>query len=112
MTPNEIEEYVRRTIPEKQYPGKLLSSFALGLAGEGAEVLEAAMALVVQIKKVTEPVKKHLYHEKPLNVGDLAEELGDVIWYVVALAIVNNIRLEDILKLNKKKLEERYAKES
>lgn len=43
------------------------------------------------------------------NPDWLAEELGDVLWYLTGIAIVFNLDLEDIWSMNRKKLEERYG---
>lgn len=37
------------------------------------------------------------------------EELGDVLWYLTACCIVNNITLDEVWQANVTKLEERYG---
>lgn len=71
-----------------------LTNFALGLAGEAGEVVDL--------------VKKHVFHEHILDRVHLAEELGDVLWYVAALASTLGIPLEDIAAANVAKLLARY----
>lgn len=71
-----------------------LTNFALGLAGEAGEVVEA--------------VKKHVYHQHPLDRDHLVEELGDVLWYVTALASALGVPLDDIAAANVAKLLARY----
>lgn len=67
---------------------------ALGLTGEAGEVAER--------------VKKGVLHGHGVDVAALTEELGDVMWYVAALAEVYNIRLSDVMVANVAKLNRRY----
>lgn len=67
---------------------------ALGLAGEAGEVVEL--------------IKKHLYHGKPLDKTELLSELGDVVWYVAAMAHNAGLDIADVLAFNVIKLSQRY----
>jgi NTP pyrophosphatase (non-canonical NTP hydrolase) len=71
-----------------------LRMFALGLAGETGEVVEL--------------IKKFEYHGKDLNYGDLAKELGDVLWYLAGMATAVAYPLEEIARGNIEKLRARY----
>jgi len=69
-------------------------NMSLGLAGEAGEVCDL--------------VKKSMYHGHEFDPNKLAEELGDVLWYVSNFADVLGLELEDIAKLNIDKLQRRY----
>lgn len=75
-------------------PREKLSKSALGLTGEAGEVAEL--------------VKKHLFHDKPIDVEKLKKELGDVLWYVAATAACFGIELDDVARTNVAKLAARY----
>lgn len=70
------------------------TNFLLGLAGEVGEI--------------TDLLKKHIYHAHELDKDKLTKEIGDVLWYLVAIAEVNDISMEDVTKANLEKLEKRY----
>lgn len=72
-----------------------------------------AVGLAGEVGEVTEPIKKALFHPgKSLTDIDrekLSAELGDVIWYVHALAIQFDLDLEQILQQNADKLVKRHG---
>lgn len=74
-----------------------LSNHALGLAGEAGEAVDL--------------VKKHLHHGHALDLERLKGELGDVLWYVAALADAAGLTLEEVAQHNVEKLRARYPDE-
>lgn len=72
----------------------------LGLAGEAGEVANA-------IKKVW---REHEGEVTPDERRAIADELGDVLWYLVQLATELHISLEDVALRNLAKTRERYSK--
>lgn len=71
-----------------------LGNFGLGIAGEAGEVADM--------------LKKHLFQGHDLDKDGLVKELGDVLWYIAALASVIGVGLEDIAEENLIKLRKRY----
>lgn len=74
-------------------PGELING-ALGLTGEAGEVADL--------------IKKDIFHEHNINIGDLVKELGDVCWYLALICHSINIPLEEIMSENIEKLKRRY----
>lgn len=70
------------------------ASYALGLAGEAGEVCDL--------------LKKHWGHGHDLDREKLKKELGDVLWYVAALAAQFGLTLEEVAASNVCKLRARY----
>jgi NTP pyrophosphatase (non-canonical NTP hydrolase) len=71
-----------------------LANFALGIAGEGGEIADY--------------LKKVVFHGHPLDHAKLADELGDVLWYLAALASTTGLSLDAIAEGNIAKLRRRY----
>lgn len=67
---------------------------AMGLAGEAGEVVDL--------------LKKHIFHRHPLDCAKLADELGDVLWYLARLADEIGCPLSMVAKGNVAKLRKRY----
>lgn len=84
------------------YPnrGDNLAYAVLGLNGEAGEVAEK--------------LKKEMRDGHQTDVEDSAmamlKELGDVLWYVTACAYENGFTLEDVARMNTKKLESRLER--
>jgi predicted pyrophosphatase len=76
---------------------------ALGLAGETGEVLEIIKKMIRDKGGVFETAQED--REK------LKKELGDVLWYLSALAFYNDIKLEDIVITNLEKLASRQRRD-
>ena len=89
MTFAEYQEGMSRTYK----PNRLLNHI-LGLLGESGEVAEI--------------IKKSEYHGKPYTQDKMKDELGDVLWYLTALASDHGLTLEGIAEHNVAKLAARY----
>lgn len=85
-----------KTYPEFSERELRLLDWGLGLGGECGEVLDL--------------LKHHVLHRETLDKMELAKELGDVLWYLTAIAETVDIRLSDVLVLNMAKLEHRHGK--
>ena len=91
MTGNEYQKAALRTANTKC---RNLQNCGLGLCGESGEVADI--------------IKKHTFQGHPLDKKHIAEELGDVAWYMAVTAYMIGVPLDDILALNVEKLKERY----
>lgn len=67
---------------------------AVGISGESGELLDA--------------VKKTWIYNKPLDVTNLAEECGDLLFYLQMICNQQGWTIEMLQELNQKKLETRY----
>lgn len=102
MTPNEYQEEamktcsIRKDAVERHMKISLpmLTNAMLGLCGEAGECADL--------------VKKHLYQGHDLDRAHMAKELGDVAWYLAEAAEAIGYDLEDIFRINIRKLRARY----
>jgi len=72
---------------------RLLHS-GMGLATESAEFLDA--------------LKKAIYYGKELDKVNLAEEMGDILWYCAIALDELGVSFEEVMEKNIAKLEARY----
>jgi len=80
----------------KEERDKLLNLGALGLAGEGGEVVDL--------------IKKYLFHGKPLDREKLLEEMGDQLFYYQCLLEAVDGSFAEVVEKNNEKRKKRYPK--
>ena len=94
MTLDEYQKAAARTLNARLNDQEKLLDATAGIAEEAGEVLAH--------------VRKHLYQGRELNRDRLAEELGDVLWCVAAVATVSGLDLSSIARQNQEKLAARH----
>jgi NTP pyrophosphatase (non-canonical NTP hydrolase) len=67
---------------------------AVGVSGESGELLDA--------------VKKAVIYGKKLDMTNVKEELGDILFYVTLAASSIGVNLDTLMQLNQDKLNKRY----
>ena len=72
----------------------ICSNMCMGLAGETGETIDI--------------FKKHIYQGKVLDINDVIEEIGDILWYIANLCNVNKITMKECMESNVEKLRKRY----
>jgi NTP pyrophosphatase (non-canonical NTP hydrolase) len=91
---NDFDEYQKQAVATAIYPKEVgLVYCGLKLAGEAGEVAEK--------------IGKSIRDNKRLDDEDLVKELGDVLWYIAALAEELGYDLSEVADRNQKKLKDR-----
>ena len=86
-----------------------LASRTAGAGGDGQRRLViAALGLAGEAGEFANMVKKLTAHGHDITPEILADELGDVMWYVAEAATAIGIHLGDIANTNVDKLRKRY----
>lgn len=79
------------------------------LAGRDTQAcLVAALGLCGEAGEVGELLKKAHGHGHPLDHAALSKEIGDVLWYIAAVATLHGIDLAQAAADNIEKLRKRY----
>lgn len=93
-----FKEYAEAAIRTFKHPTRSTQEqipiFGLGLTGEAGEVADM--------------IKKIIGHGHKVNIQNLTKELGDVLWYIFAIAEAYGIMLETVAEHNIIKLQNRY----
>lgn len=71
-------------------------------------VLVQTCGLSGEVGEIADMVKKWAWHGKELDPTRMADELGDVLWYVADLASACGLSLSAVAAGNVAKLERRY----
>lgn len=72
-----------------------LLHMAVGASGEAGELLDA--------------IKKHTIYQKPLDVENVKEEVGDILFYLSNILQSVGLSFEEVLQHNIDKLSVRYS---
>jgi NTP pyrophosphatase (non-canonical NTP hydrolase) len=93
---NDVDIYQYRALRTCSTPEEtdMLVQGLMGLCGESGECMDI--------------IKKHLFQGHELDKAHLAEELGDVAWYLAVAAKGAGYNLSDIFNMNIAKLKKRY----
>lgn len=88
-----LNEYQETALETAIYPQPIIYP-TLGLTGEAGEVSE-------KVKKILRDNNSIFTEDRKLEI---AEELGDVLWYIATLSHDIGYKLEEIGRLNRAKL--------
>jgi len=90
-----------------------LAQTTSGAYGDGQSIHRQALsslALAGEVGELCNLVKKKVAHGHDIPVSEIADELGDVLWYVAEVAEAHGLALQDVAKDNIEKLRARYPK--
>lgn len=90
----EYTEEVRRTVAHLPNSFQDQLHMSIGISTEANEILDA--------------YKKSFAYDKSLDVINVGEEIGDLMWYVANLTRMLDLDFEKILQINLDKLRARY----
>ena len=72
------------------------------------EAMHALMGIVTEAGELMDVYKKNVMYGKPIDIPNVKEEVGDIMWYIALLCHTYEFNLEDILQMNIDKLRARY----
>lgn len=99
MEYQEFVESVESLPPGLKGMDLLRSRMVHGVLGVGTEQGEIA-----------DQIKRHIYYGTDVDVDNVKEEIGDLVWYLTLLCNVFDLTLQDVIESNRRKLQARYPK--
>ncbi|PDW03523.1 nucleotide pyrophosphohydrolase [Candidatus Viridilinea mediisalina] len=94
MNVNDYQRLALRSEAPQRTRNERLLNAALGLCGEAGEWADT--------------LKKHVFHDHPLDTAALSKELGDILWYVAIACDALELEMSDVMAENIAKLRQRY----
>jgi NTP pyrophosphatase (non-canonical NTP hydrolase) len=76
--------------------------------GHDLNLLHAAMGISTEAGELMDAFKRKIFYGKPLDVVNVKEEIGDLMWYVAILLRELDLDFEEVLQLNIDKLRARF----
>ena len=99
----------------KQYQDETMSSFSTPETFKDKVItpfdcvtLTAALGVSSEAGEVSDLMKKHFFHNAPLDLDELLKEMGDVLCYLTVLASQYGFTLEQVAERNREKINRRY----
>lgn len=109
-TAQRIEHAQEELVDALQYLEHLKAATADNLTANDFQraAMRTASGIEQQAGEVIDHVKKVCFQGHELDTKHLAEELGDVAWYLAVCCEAIGMKLEDVLQMNIDKLKARY----
>ena len=99
MTPSEYTKLAIRTESPREVIGNPVTN----------RILHASIGLSTESGELLDQIKKHLFYGKELDMQNIKEEIGDMLWYVAILCDAAEYSMEQAMKDNIAKLAKRYG---
>lgn len=110
MTPTEFQRICLLTEKTPSYVVDVHG--ALGPKGEVSQTMSrldhAARGMVTEAGEIIDALKKHSCYGKTLDLVNLKEEVGDVLWYASVMLDALGLTFEDAMEATARKLKKRY----
>lgn len=106
-TPSEQDDGHNVHAPGAASPGEL-RAMASALPGRGIRVLHAVFGVATEAGELAAGVLKRMMNGERLDEVNIAEEVGDVLWYVAILLDAIGLPWEPVMRANILKLARRF----
>ncbi|MDD0853173.1 nucleoside triphosphate pyrophosphohydrolase family protein [Halobacteriovorax sp. GB3] len=100
-------EYVKNAIKTEATDFKAMDE---RLSDDGLKrLLHAGIGLSTEAGEFLDALKKHIFYGKELDRVNLAEEMGDLFWYMAIISDELGVEFSDVMNRNITKLKARYG---
>ena len=72
------------------------------------DLLHATLGITGEAGELADAVKKSIFYSKPLDIANMREEIGDIMWYIALACRTLDFDLDELLQENIAKLQKRY----
>lgn len=72
------------------------------------DLMHATLGIASESGEIVDAVKKNVIYGKDLDVANMHEEIGDLMWYIALVCRTLDFNMEDIMQANISKLRKRY----
>jgi len=72
------------------------------------DLLHAAMGCETEVGEIMDAIKKTIFYGKPLDIVNIKEEFGDLLWYIALGLHYCGCNFDEVMTANISKLKARY----
>lgn len=76
--------------------------------GDVLDDLHLILGMQTEVAEIADVFKKSIAYNKKIDLINLKEEIGDLMWYIINFCRIYGFNIEDILQTNINKLQSRY----
>jgi len=101
-----MKDYIKKALRTESYDWESIKG---RLQDEDTiRLLHSAIGLSTEANEFLDMLKKHIFYGKELDLVNVKEEGGDVIWYLAIAMDVLKTTFEEVMSVNIEKLTARY----
>ena len=101
-----MKDYIEKAKRTESYDMKALKSRLV--KEDTIRLLHAGIGMTTEAGEFIDMMKKHIFYGKELDLVNLQEEIGDLLWYIAVACDTLDTTIEAEMERNIKKLEARY----
>lgn len=79
-----------------------------GGVDDNEDLIHGILGASSEVGELADQMKRFMFYGKPLDLVNLKEECGDVMWYLALIAKAGGFTLQDCAEANIRKLSVRY----
>lgn len=72
------------------------------------DIMHVTLGMVTESAEIADAIKKHIAYGREIDVVNIKEELGDLLWYISMAMDIFGFEPSDVFKTNIEKLKIRY----
>lgn len=95
----------------EEYVKQVLRTESPNFTDINTRILHGVIGCCTESGELLDAVKKSLFYRKTLDVVNIKEELGDLLWYVALVSAEIGWSFEEIMDANIAKLTKRYPEQ-
>ena len=107
-----MKDYVKKAIQTEcgysKALGRLTIAESVSHGKDLIRLLHGSMTLTTESGELADAIKKSVFYGKELDLVNLAEEVGDVLWAVAIICDELGVSIEEVMEANIYKLRKRY----
>ena len=63
------------------------------------DLIHASLGVVTESAELADMLKKHIFYGKPIDIVNIKEECGDILWYIAIICRRYNVSFEQLITL-------------
>jgi NTP pyrophosphatase (non-canonical NTP hydrolase) len=100
------KDYIKEALRTEVYDTEAISKRLSNI--DTIRLIHASEGMQTESAEFTDTIKKFLFYGKPLDIVNLKEELGDLLWYIAIACDTMGVSIEELMSVNIQKLKARY----